>query len=144
MNAGQVLSIGVFFTLMIIGLAWSLPSVMESHLVAQGLPADIAAKVASAPPVASLFAAFLGYNPMGELIPAAALQALPPAQSALITGKQFFPELLSGPFMVGIKIAFSISLALYLAAALASWLGGSTKKQEAVEERQMEVAEQRA
>jgi MFS family permease len=144
MNAGQVLSIGVFFTLMIIGLAWSLPSVMESHLVAQGLPADIAAKVASAPPVASLFAAFLGYNPMGELIPAAALQALTPAQSALITGKQFFPELLSGPFMVGIKIAFSISLALYLAAALASWLGGSTKKQEAVEERQMEVAEQRA
>jgi len=144
MNAGQVMSIGVFFTLMIIGLAWSLPEVMETHLIAQGLAPDVAAKVASAPPVASLFAAFLGYNPMGELIPAAALQALTPEQAAIITGKQFFPELLSGPFMVGIKIAFSISLVLYLAAALASWLGGSTAKQEAVEERQMEIAEQRA
>ncbi|MDB5561628.1 MAG: transporter, partial [Hyphomicrobiales bacterium] len=134
MNAGQVLSIGVFFTLMIIGLAWSLPEVMQTRLVAQGLPADVAAQVAAEPPVASLFAAFLGYNPMGELIPAAALQALPAAQAATITGKEFFPSLLSGPFMVGIKIAFSISLLLYLLAALASWLGGSTETAEAREE----------
>ncbi len=144
MNAGQVLSIGVFFTLMIIGLAWSLPGVMETRLIAQGLPADIAAQVASAPPVASLFAAFLGYNPMGELIPAAALHALSADQVAVITGQHFFPELLSGPFMVGIKIAFSISLVLYLGAAWASWWGGSTRKQEAAEERRMEVAEQAA
>ncbi|MEO5805529.1 MFS transporter [Devosia sp.] len=143
MNAGQVMSIGVFFTLMIIGLAWSLPASMQSHLIAEGLPTDIAAQVASAPPVASLFAAFLGYNPMGELIPATALAALTPAQVATITGTQFFPELLSGPFMVGIKIAFSISFVLYLLAAWASWWGGSTRKQEAVEERQMDLAEQR-
>jgi hypothetical protein len=129
MNAGQVLSIGVFFTLMIIGLAIALPVAMESHLIAQGLPADIAAQVASAPPVASLFAAFLGYNPMGELIPAAALAALTPDQVAVITGSHFFPELLSGPFMVGIKIAFSISLALYVAAAIASWVGGGARRE---------------
>jgi MFS family permease len=134
MNAGQVLSIGVFFTLMIIGLAWSLPTVMEARLIEQGLPAAVAAQVAAEPPVASLFAAFLGYNPMGELIPAAALHALPAAQEATITGKEFFPSLLSGPFMVGIKIAFSISLLLYLLAALASWLGGSTEKAQQKEE----------
>lgn len=144
MNAGQVMSIGVFFTLMIIGLAWSLPGSMEAHLIAEGLPADIATQVASAPPVASLFAAFLGYNPMGQLIPAEALAALTPEHVATITGTHFFPELLAGPFMVGIKIAFSISLVLYLLAALASWLGGSTRKQEAVEEQQMELAEQAA
>jgi hypothetical protein len=144
MNAGQVMSIGVFFTLMIIGLAWSLPSVMESRLIAQGLAPDIAAHVAAAPPVASLFAAFLGYNPMGELIPAAALSALTPDQVAVITGKQFFPDLLSEPFMVGIKIAFTISLVLYLLAAIASWLGGSTRRQEAQEERRMELTEQQA
>jgi MFS family permease len=144
MNAGQVMSIGVFFTLMIIGLAWSLPGVMEQRLIAQGLPADIATQVASAPPVASLFAAFLGYNPMGELIPAAALSALTPDQVAVITGKQFFPDLLSEPFMVGIKIAFTISLVLYLLAAIVSFIGGSTRKQEAVEERKMELAEQQA
>ena len=129
MNAGQVLSIGVFFTLMIIGLAISLPAAMESHLIAQGLPQEIAAQVANAPPVASLFAAFLGYNPMGELIPAAALAALTPEQAATITGQHFFPDLLSGPFMVGIKIAFSISLALYVAAAVASWFGGGMRRE---------------
>lgn len=128
MNAGQVLSIGVFFTLMIIGLAISLPSTMETALVGQGLPQAVAAQVASAPPVASLFAAFLGYNPMGELIPAAVLHALTPGQAATITGSHFFPELLSGPFMVGIKIAFSISLLLYLAAAIASWCGSAPVK----------------
>jgi hypothetical protein len=128
MNAGQVLSIGVFFTLMIIGLSLSLPAAMESHLVAQGLPQAIAAQVAAEPPVASLFAAFLGYNPMGELIPADALRALTAAQQATITGPHFFPDLLSGPFMVGIKIAFTISLVLYLGAALASWLGAARRK----------------
>jgi MFS family permease len=134
MNAGQVLSIGVFFTLMIIGLAVSLPQVMQAGLLAQGLPQDIAAKVANLPPVASLFAAFLGYNPMGQLIPEAALNALSASQHAVVVGKEFFPQLLSGPFMVGIKIAFSISAALYLLSAIASWLGGSTKKAEDVEQ----------
>ena len=134
MNAGQVLSIGVFFTLMIIGLALSLPQAMETHLIAQGLPQAVAVQVANEPPVASLFAAFLGYNPMGELIPHAALLALTPAQQATITGPHFFPELLSGPFMVGIKIAFTISLVLYLGAALASWLGASRRKKDPVPE----------
>jgi EmrB/QacA subfamily drug resistance transporter len=129
MNAGQVLSIGVFFTLVIVGLAISLPHSMEAGLIGQGLPANVAAHVASLPPVASLFAAFLGYNPMGELIPADALHALSAAQQATVTGKEFFPSLLSGPFMVGIKIAFTISMLLYLGAALASWLGGTPKRQ---------------
>jgi MFS family permease len=143
-NAGQVLSIGVFFSLMIIGLAFSLPGVMESQLVAQGLSHEVAAKVASEPPVASLFAAFLGYNPMGELVPAAALHALPAANAAVITGNRFFPELLAGPFMTGIKIAFSISILLYLGSALMSWLGGSTRRQEQAEEMLLAAAERKA
>ena len=134
MNAGMVLSIGVFFTLMIIGLALALPSSMQAALVAQGLPVNIATGVANAPPVASLFAAFLGYNPMGELIPADALHALTAAQQATITGPHFFPELLAGPFMVGIKIAFTISIVLYLAAAVTSWLGVGARKREAAGE----------
>jgi hypothetical protein len=134
MNAGQVLSIGVFFTLMIIGLAVSLPHTMEAGLMAQGLPQAVAHQVANLPPVASLFAAFLGYNPMGQLIPADALHALTAAQQATITGKEFFPMLLSGPFMVGIKIAFTISVVLYCISALASWLGGSTEREEDAEE----------
>jgi EmrB/QacA subfamily drug resistance transporter len=126
MNAGQVLSIGIFFSLMIVGLSMALPASMLHALVAEGVPADVAGHAAAAPPVASLFAAFLGFNPMTELIPADALRALTADQQTLITGNQFFPQLLAGPFMVGIKIAFSISALLYLAAAAASWLGGPT------------------
>jgi len=141
MNAGQVLSIGVFFTLMIIGLAISLPSEMEKGLLGQGLSQAVATQVANLPPVASLFAAFLGYNPMGQLIPADALHALTAAQQATVTGTKFFPELLSGPFMVGIKIAFSISAVLYLFAAIASWLGGSTATAEDAEEVEIALEE---
>ena len=119
---------------MIVGLALTLPKSMESGLVAQGLPQAVANQVANLPPVASLFAAFLGYNPMGQLIPPAALHALTAAQQATITGKEFFPSLLAGPFMVGIKIAFTISVVLYVLAAIASWLGGSTEREEDTEE----------
>jgi MFS family permease len=127
LNAGTVLSIGVFFSLMLLGLAEMLPQLMQSSLIAQGMPADVAHQVASAPPVASLFAAFLGYNPMGELIPAAALSALPPANAALITGKTFFPTLMSVPFMEGLKFAFGFSLVLNLISAAASWRGSGAK-----------------
>lgn len=146
MNAGQVLSIGVFFTLMIVGLSLSLPQSMEAGLLAQGLPQAVATQVAHLPPVASLFAAFLGYNPLGQLIPPDALHALTATQQAAITGTTLFPQMLSGPFMVGIKIAFSLSAVFYVLAALASWLGGSTHRAEDNEEAviAMEAVEQGA
>lgn len=124
MNAGMVLSIGIFFSLMIAGLATTLPQVMEARLIAQHVPANVAHQVASAPPVASLFAAFLGYNPMGELIPPAVLHALPAANAATIIGGAFFPRLMSIPFMHGLGFAFGFSAALYAVAAVASWLAG--------------------
>jgi hypothetical protein len=110
--------------LMLVGLAATLPQSMQAGLLAQHVPAAIAQQVAGAPPVASLFAAFLGYNPMSELIPAAAMHALPPANAAIITGNHFFPELMAVPFKEGLTFAFSFSLLLNLVAAVASWLGG--------------------
>jgi MFS family permease len=124
-NAGMVLSIGVFFSLMIVGLAATLPNAMETRLTAQNVPPAVARQVALEPPVASLFAAFLGYNPMAKLIPPKVLAALPAENSAIITGKQFFPDLISGPFMHGLVFAFTFSLILNLLAAAASWLGGA-------------------
>jgi MFS family permease len=124
LNAGQVLSIGIFFSLMLVGLAATLPQAMEAGLLGQGVPAAVAHQAASAPPVASLFAAFLGYNPMGELIPPGVLATLSPASVAVITGKTFFPQLMSASFMHGLKFAFTFSMVLYLISALASWLGG--------------------
>ncbi len=124
MNSGQVLSIGIFFSLMIIGLSASLPQSILSGLTAQGVPAAVAQEVASAPPISSLFAAFLGYNPMQKLIPASVLGALPAGSAATVTGTQFFPDLISGPFKRGLGIAFTISIIAYLVAAVASWLRG--------------------
>jgi EmrB/QacA subfamily drug resistance transporter len=123
MNAGQVLSIGIFFSLMIVGLASTLPTAMSTQLVANGVPVSVASQIASAPPVGSLFAAFLGYNPMAKLIPAAILSS-PAVNSAYITGKEFFPNLISSPFIDGLRIAFTFSMVLFLLAAIASWMRG--------------------
>jgi len=123
-NVGQVLSIGLFFSLMLLGLAESLPQAMEAGLLAQHVPAAIAHQVANLPPVSSLFAAFLGYNPMGELIPADVLAALPAQSAATLTGNTFFPGLMSGPFKHGLVFAFTFSAILYIIAAVTSWLGG--------------------
>jgi MFS family permease len=123
MNSGQVLSIGLFFSLMIAGLSSTLPKTILSGLTAQRVPAAVAQRIASGPPVASLFAAFLGYNPMQQLIPASVLKALP-AHGAALTGTQFFPTLISAPFKRGLGIAFTLSIVAYLVAAGASWLRG--------------------
>lgn len=124
MNSGMVLSIGVFFSLMIVGLSTTLPHAMTSGLEHQGISASVAQKIGNAPPVASLFAAFLGYNPMAKLVPPTVLHALPAHNQSVITGKNFFPSLISKPFMHGLTIAFSFSMVLFLLAALASWLRG--------------------
>ena len=124
MNAGMVLSIGVFFSLMIVGLANTLPHAMAIGLEHQGISTSVATEVATAPPVGSLFAAFLGYNPIQHLVPARALNALPAANRHVLLGKDFFPNLIAAPFMHGLKIAFTFSLVLFLLAAIASWLRG--------------------
>jgi hypothetical protein len=122
-NAGMNLSIGIFFTLMVAGLGASLPSTMLSGLTAQGVPAAAALRVAHLPPVGSLFAAFLGYNPMHELL-GPLLQQLPPDRAAFLTGHSFFPQLISGPFMDGMHVTFAFAGVLMLITAAASWMRG--------------------
>jgi MFS family permease len=124
-NSGFVLSIGIFFSLMIAGLASTLPRTLTSGLAAHGVPHALAAKVGAAPPVSSLFAAFLGYNPVHELLaPTGVLAHLPAAQANVLTGRQFFPELISGPFHHGLVIVFSTAMTILVIAACASALRG--------------------
>jgi MFS family permease len=120
-NSGFVLSIGLFFSLMIAGLASSLPRSLSSGLTAAGVPAAAAQQIAGLPPVGSLFAAFLGYNPMRTLLGPELLGQLPPDRAANLTGNSFFPGLIAGPFSDGLKIAFSAAAVLCLVAAVASW-----------------------
>jgi MFS family permease len=124
-NSGFVLSIGIFFSLMIAGLAATLPTALTHGLTAQGVPAVIAAKIGHTPPVASLFAAFLGYNPIRELLgPTGVLAHLPAGNAALLTGKTFFPQLISAPFHHGLVLVFSMAMGLLVIAAIASAFRG--------------------
>jgi MFS family permease len=124
-NSGTALSIGVFFSLMIAGLSSSLPHTLSSGLQDQGVPAATAAGVASLPPVSTLFAAFLGENPVGHLLaPTGVLQTLPSDNAATLTGTQFFPQLISSPFHNGLIAVFTAAAIMSAIAALASLLRG--------------------
>ena len=123
-NTANTISITWIFTMVTIGLAAHLPVALFQGLTQAGIPANVATQVANLPPTGALFAAFLGYNPMKTLIPAAALQQLPAASQALLLGKTFFPNLIAAPFDYGLRLAFSISVALAVIAALASLLRG--------------------
>ena len=125
-NSGMSLSIGIFFSLMIAGLAATLPSALTSGLRSHGVPGPVAAHVASLPPVSTLFASFLGYNPIGSLLrPSGALGRLPRADVAALTSKEYFPHLISGPFHHGLVIVFGVAIAMSLAAAVISLLRGN-------------------
>ncbi len=131
-NSGTALSIGVFFSLMIAGLSSSLPTSLAGGLQQQGVPAAAAHQVSTLPPVSSLFAAVLGVNPLQHLLaPSGVLTTLPAEARRLITGREFFPHLISGPFHQGLVAVFAMAAALSVFAALASLLrGGRTAHSE--------------
>jgi MFS family permease len=122
--SAQVLSIGIFFTLMILGLAATLPSSLYHGLIAQGVSPAVATKASHLPPVGSLFAAFLGYNPMQVLLGHAELSHLPHSTAAYLTSRQFFPHLIAPAFSKGLTEAFSFAAGACLLGAVASLLRG--------------------
>jgi MFS family permease len=130
-NSGMVLSIGLFFSLMIVGLSNSLPRTLYVGLANAGVASTAAHQIADLPPVGSLFAAFLGYNPIQQLLSPSILHGLSPANAAFLTGKTFFPQLISGPFIAGLRITFAASLVMCLLAAATSWLRGGKYAHEA-------------
>ena len=123
-NSAMVLSIGVFFSLMIVGLAAGLPSALHQGLTAHAVPAADAVRISHLPPVASLFAAFLGYNPMQTLLGPHVLHAIPVAQQHVLTGRSFFPSIISSPFHTALVYAFAFAIVACLVAAVASALRG--------------------
>ena len=133
-NSALVLSIGIFFSLMILGLASTLPATLDHGLVAQGVPRADAARVSHLPPVGLLFASFLGYNPMQQLL-GPVLPHLSHAQATYLTGRTYFPRLMSRPFSDGLHEAFDFAIAACLIAAAASWLRGGKYVHGAEEEK---------
>jgi MFS family permease len=131
-NVGMPLSIGLFFTLMIVGLNSTVPAALYSGLTANGVPAGVAHQLAGLPPISYLFASFLGYNPLQTLL-GPLLSHLPPADAARLTGSTFFPSLISGPFQHGLVLVLSFSIIASLVAAAASALRGGRYVHEEVD-----------
>jgi MFS family permease len=125
-NSASVLSIGIFFSLMVAGLSSKLPGTMFSGLTAQGIPASAATAISHLPPIGVLFAAFLGYNPMQQLL-GPLLSHLPSAHAAYVSGREFFPHLITAPFHDGLGVAFGFAIAASVIAAAASALTGRRK-----------------
>jgi hypothetical protein len=124
-NSGAAVSIGLFFSLMVIGLASSLPTALSEGLEGQGVASTTATQVGQLPPVGSLFATFLGYNPIGTLLrPSGALDGLPVANQQTLTGTQFFPHLIAAPFHDGLVVVFGVAAAMMVVGAIASALAG--------------------
>jgi MFS family permease len=125
-NSGFVLSIGIFFSLMIAGLAATLPTTLTRGLASRGVPTPIAHQIGQLPPVGSLFSAFLGYNPVHQLLaPTGELSRLPASSVSVLTGHTFFPQLISGPFHHGLVIVFSVAMGILVIAAAASAMRGA-------------------
>jgi MFS family permease len=144
MNTASVLSIGVFFTLMIVGLASGLPHALQSGLVAHGVPAADASRISHLPPVATLFASFLGYNPMGTLLGPHVLHQLPAGQSAVLTGRRFFPHLIAPPFHTALVYAFVFAIVACGIAAVASMLRGGKYHHEEITTAELVAVEETA
>ena len=127
-NSASVLSIGLFFTVITLGLAARLPTALYSGLTAQGVPPAQAHQIANLPPIGSLFAAFLGFNPIKQLLPSASAAHVSQAHYNYLTGRGFFPHLISGPFGHGLHLAFFMAAFVCLLGATFSALrGGHTR-----------------
>ncbi len=124
-NSAQVLSIGIFFTLLIVGLSSSLPASLYNGLVAHGVSSAAATRVSHLPPISTLFAAFLGYNPLQHLLGPGVLAHLSATQHTVLTGRSFFPGLIAGSFRAGLHAALDFAIIASLLAAAASWTRGA-------------------
>jgi MFS family permease len=133
-NSGMSLSIGIFFSLMIAGLASTLPRTLTAGLTSRGVPLATANSIAHLPPVSTVFAAMLGYNPVQNLLePTGLLSTLPPHDVAVLTGRQFFPTLISGPFHHGLMIVFTAAAIMSVTGAVVSMLRGRPSRLEVTE-----------
>jgi MFS family permease len=124
-NSGTALSIGAFFSLMIVGLSSTLRTRLTAGLLHYGVSSQAAHHIGNLSPVSSLFASVLGVNPIRHLLAAnGALSSLTTSARRTLTSKHFFPHLISEPFHGGLVVVFVFAAALSMLGAFASLLRG--------------------
>jgi len=124
-NVGLPLSMGLFFTLLVLGLNAKVPAAMYNGLVSHGVPTAQAAALGHLPPLGYLFAAFLGLNPLGSLLGPNVRAHLSAAQWADLTGRRFFPQLVGPGFKHALMYVLVFAVAMSLIAAVASAMRGA-------------------
>jgi EmrB/QacA subfamily drug resistance transporter len=127
-NCGQTISQALFFAIIIVSLNATLPAALSAAVTNAGAPAQFATGLANTPASGALFAAFLGYNPIGTMLQGLSPSltvSLTPAAKDLLTGQTFFPNVIASPFMGALTIAFYIAAIMCFAAAVFSALRGN-------------------
>lgn len=122
MNTGMTISIGMFFSIVIITLSGSLPSAFSTSLTNLGA-SNLVPYFTHIPPTSALFSAFLGYNPVQTII----IQSGVNVNSSLyqtLTSNTWFPHAIASAFMGALHMAFFIGMGLALLAALTSYMRG--------------------
>ena len=125
-NCGQTISQAVFFAIIIISLNASFPKALVAAVSNAGVSTQVASAFAHTPASGALFAAFLGYNPIGTLLQSMGSMAstIPTNTLSVLTGRSFFPNAIASPFMAALTQAFIIGAVLCFAAAVCSALRG--------------------
>ena len=126
-NCGQTISQAIFFGIIIISLNATLPTALSTAVANTGASPQIAAAFSHTPAAGALFAAFLGYNPIGTLLQTmspAVVAALPQHTVAVLEGQTFFPNAIASPFMSALTTAFIIAAVLCILAAVFSGMRG--------------------
>jgi len=125
-NAGMQLSMAVFFTIVLVGLATGLSGSVHSALSSAGVPEPYLSQftnLVASNPTGALFGAFLGQNPMAAFVPflpTTLQQQLGPT----LLARPFFPNAVAPSFLHGIDLAFAVSAGLTALAAVVSLLRG--------------------
>lgn len=126
MNTAFTISMGIFFTIVIVGISQRFPEEITSSLTSIGA-SQLAPLFNQIPPTGALFSAFLGYNPMGTMLQSlhqSTVSMIPPQIVTTITGTTWFPKTLANAFMPSLQMAFYIGAVMSAIAAIFSAFRG--------------------
>ncbi|AWR95588.1 MFS transporter [Acidianus brierleyi] len=125
-NSGQTASIALFFTIVIISLAATLPHALAQSVTQAGAP-QLAPLVQKVPVTGALFAAFLGYDPVKSILstlPQNILSTIPSTAISTMEQRTWFPTAIAPAFMSSLRDAFYVGAGMSFIAAITSALRG--------------------
>jgi MFS family permease len=125
-NTANMASMGVFFTVVIMGITLKFPEAMTASLTSIGAT-QLVPVLSNIPPTSALFSAFLGYNPVSTILsslPGSTVASIPPSTLSTLTGITWFPLTLANAFIPSLQSSFYIGALISAIGAVLSALRG--------------------